>query len=243
MRFLRHEWRRGSMWPSVSWKHSRRWWGHSGMCWLPIGVRWREEGSEQWEMFIGLSFSCEQDFHPLVRMAAYSGVLSKWALAPLIGDDVKSLLQTWKLYWVPSIKSCPIEQFCTYVHNIKESKQLSYPSFIYQLFYILILQPILITRIHPFHISFLWFSIVRLAAQVCQRFKLGRSTRSGLLKSLAERVVSFHNMQREWATRIEKNQRWWTFCCFLLKCTPEDLTWNLKMMVWKMIFLFNWVVF
>jgi len=38
----------------------------------------------------------------------------------------------------------------------------------------------------------------QLAAQVCQRFKLGRSTRSGLLKSLAERVVSFHNMQREW---------------------------------------------
>lgn len=40
--FLRHEWRRGSMWPSVSWKRSRRWWGHSGMCWLPIGVRWIE---------------------------------------------------------------------------------------------------------------------------------------------------------------------------------------------------------
>ena len=40
--FLRHEWRRGSMRPSVSWKRSRRWWGHSGMCWLPIGVRWIE---------------------------------------------------------------------------------------------------------------------------------------------------------------------------------------------------------
>ena len=40
--------------------------------------------------------------------------------------------------------------------------------------------------------------ILRLAQQVCQRYKLGRSTRSGLLKFLAERVVNFHNMNREW---------------------------------------------
>ena len=27
------------------------------------------------------------------------------------------------------------------------------------------------------------------------------------------------------------------------KVLPRNLTWNLKMMVWKMIFLFNWVIF
>jgi len=43
----------------------------------------------------------------------------------------------------------------------------------------------------------------QLAFQVCQRFKLGRSTRSGLLKCLAERVANFHNMNREWEIFVQ----------------------------------------
>eukprot|EP00438_Fugacium_kawagutii_P036626 Skav217836 [mRNA] locus=scaffold889:561567:568891:+ [translate_table: standard] len=42
-----------------------------------------------------------------------------------------------------------------------------------------------------------------LAFQVCQRFKLGRSTRSGLLKCLAERVANFHTMNREWEAFLQ----------------------------------------
>eukprot|EP00913_Durusdinium_trenchii_P008657 g8131.t1 len=43
----------------------------------------------------------------------------------------------------------------------------------------------------------------QLAQQVAQRFKLGRNTRSGLLKSLAERVGSFHQMQKQWEIFVE----------------------------------------
>ena len=36
---------------------------------------------------------------------------------------------------------------------------------------------------------------------------------------------------------------WSTFNEQLCAVLPGNLTWNLKMMVWKMIFLFNWVIF
>ena len=36
---------------------------------------------------------------------------------------------------------------------------------------------------------------------------------------------------------------WSTFNEQLCAVLPRNLTWNLKMMVWKMIFLFNWVIF
>ncbi|CAJ1459115.1 unnamed protein product [Effrenium voratum] len=42
-----------------------------------------------------------------------------------------------------------------------------------------------------------------LAHQATQRLKLSRSNRTGLLKQLAERVVSFHNMNRQWEIFLE----------------------------------------
>ena len=46
-----------------------------------------------------------------------------------------------------------------------------------------------------------------LATQIWQRMKLDRSNRSGLLKRLAQQVVSFHNMQRQWELYLETSQQ------------------------------------
>jgi len=42
-----------------------------------------------------------------------------------------------------------------------------------------------------------------LASQIWQRMKLDRSNRSGLVKRLAQQVVSFHNLQRQWELCLE----------------------------------------
>ena len=42
-----------------------------------------------------------------------------------------------------------------------------------------------------------------LASQIWQRMKLDRSNRSGLVKRLAQQVVSFHNLQRQWELYLE----------------------------------------
>ena len=52
-----------------------------------------------------------------------------------------------------------------------------------------------------------------LASQIWQRMRLDRSNRSGLLKRLAQQVVSFDNMQRQWELFVETSQEKYRQTC------------------------------